>query len=150
MFIARLHKFLTATVDEKSRSHTIFWLTLSLTLAAVYAILGIKQAFSAEYMVQDDARQHVFWMMRFVDPELFPNDFIANYFQSVAPAGYSTLYKFSRNSWHSPAIFSQNIAAISRLNLDLLLFWPLPRNAASADDWIYGIFAVKSAYMDDR
>ncbi|WP_333192244.1 hypothetical protein [Microcoleus sp. Pol7_A1] len=92
MFIARLHKFLTATVDEKSRSHTIFWLTLSLTFAAVYAILGLKQVFSAEYMVQDDARQHVFWMMRFVDPELFPNDFIANYFQSVAPAGYSTLY----------------------------------------------------------
>ena len=95
MFIARLHKFLTATVDEKSRSPTIFWLTLSLTFAAVYAILGIQQAFSAEYVVQDDARQHVFWMMRFVDRELFPNDFIANYFQSVAPAGYSTLYKIA-------------------------------------------------------
>jgi hypothetical protein len=55
----------------------------------------MKQAFSAEYMVQDDARQHVFWMMRFVDPKLFPNDFIANYFQSIAPAGYSTLYKLA-------------------------------------------------------
>ncbi|EGK88892.1 hypothetical protein D0A34_16435 [Microcoleus vaginatus PCC 9802] len=95
VLIARLHKFLTATVDRKSRSHTIFWLTLSLTFAALYAVLGLKQAFRAEYMVQDDARQHVFWMMRFVDPELFPNDFIANYFQSVAPAGYSTLYKLA-------------------------------------------------------
>ncbi|MEG3895330.1 hypothetical protein QT989_06660 [Microcoleus sp. SVA1_B6] len=105
MFIARLHKFLTATVDEKSRSHTIFWLTLSLTFAAVYAILGLKQAFSAEYMVQDDARQHVFWMMRFVDPELFPNDFIANYFQSVAPAGYSTLYKLAATVGIHPLFF---------------------------------------------
>ncbi|MEG4107963.1 hypothetical protein [Microcoleus sp. S13_C5] len=95
VLIARLHKFLTATVDRKSRSHTIFWLTLSLTFAAIYAILGLKQVFSAEYMVQDDARQHVFWMMRFVDPELFPNDFIANYFQSVAPAGYTTLYNLA-------------------------------------------------------
>ncbi|WP_293132821.1 hypothetical protein [Microcoleus sp. bin38.metabat.b11b12b14.051] len=95
MFIARLHKFLTATVDEKSRSHTIFWLMLSLTFAAVYGLLAIKQAFSAEYVVQDDARQHVFWMMRFVDRQLFPNDFIANYFQSVAPTGYSTLYKIA-------------------------------------------------------
>ncbi|WP_373536661.1 hypothetical protein [Microcoleus sp.] len=95
VLIARLHKFLTATADEKSRSHTIFWLTLSLTFAAVYAVLGMQQAFSAEYVVQDDARQHVFWMMRFVDRELFPNDFIANYFQSVAPAGYSTLYKIA-------------------------------------------------------
>ena len=105
MFIARLHKFLTATVDEKSRSRTIFWLTLSLTFAAVYAILGLKQSLSAEYMVQDDARQHVFWMMRFVDRQLFPNDFIANYFQSVAPAGYSTLYKLAATIGIHPLLF---------------------------------------------
>ncbi|MBD1811259.1 hypothetical protein NDA07_06140 [Microcoleus vaginatus DQ-U2] len=105
VLIARLHKFLTATVDRKSRSHTIFWLTLSLTFAALYAFLGLKQAFRAEYMVQDDARQHVFWMMRFVDPELFPNDFIANYFQSVAPAGYSTLYKLAATLGIHPLFF---------------------------------------------
>ncbi|MEG4580342.1 hypothetical protein QUA71_12105 [Microcoleus sp. MON1_C5] len=105
VLIARLHKFLTATVDRKSRSHTIFWLTLSLTFAALYAVLGLKQAFRAEYMVQDDARQHVFWMMRFVDPELFPNDFIANYFQSVAPAGYSTLYKLAATVGIHPLFF---------------------------------------------
>ncbi|NJK74534.1 MAG: hypothetical protein HC942_11180 [Microcoleus sp. SU_5_6] len=95
VLIARLHEFLTATVEEKPRSRTIFWLILALTFAGIYAILGMKQAFSGEYIVQDDARQHVFWMMRFVDRELFPNDFIANYFQSVAPAGYSTLYKLA-------------------------------------------------------
>ncbi|MEO6861170.1 MAG: hypothetical protein ABI180_06470 [Microcoleus sp.] len=105
VLIARLHKFLTATVDEKSRSHTIFWLTLSLTFAAIYGLLGIQQAFSAEYVVQDDARQHVFWMMRFVDPQLFPNDFIANYYQSVAPAGYSTLYKIAATIGIHPLFF---------------------------------------------
>ena len=105
MFIARLHKFLTATVDEKSRSHTIFWLMLSLTFATVYGLLGIKQAFSTEYIVQDDARQHVFWMMRFVDRQLFPNDFIANYYQSVAPAGYSTLYKLAATIGIHPLFF---------------------------------------------
>ncbi len=105
VLIARLHKFLTATVDEKSRSRTIFWLMLSLTFAAVYGVLGIAQAFSAEYMVQDDARQHVFWMMRFVDRQLFPNDFIANYFQSVAPAGYSTLYKLAATIGIHPLFF---------------------------------------------
>ena len=105
MPIAQLHKFLTATVDRKSRSRTIFWLILSLTFAAVYGILGMKQVFSAEYMVQDDARQHVFWMMRFIDPELFPNDFIANYFQSIAPAGYSTLYKLAATIGIYPIVF---------------------------------------------
>ena len=105
VLISRLHKFLTATVDRTSRSHTIFWLALSLTFATVYATLGLKQVFSAENMVQDDARQHVFWMMRFVDPELFPNDFIANYFQSVAPAGYSTLYKLAATIGIHPLFF---------------------------------------------
>lgn len=105
MLIARWHKFLTAPADRTSRSRTIFWLILSLTFAAVYAILGMKQAFSGEYIVQDDARQHVFWMMRFVDAELFPNDFIANYFQSVAPAGYSTLYKLAATIGIHPLFF---------------------------------------------
>ncbi|WP_293349765.1 MULTISPECIES: hypothetical protein [unclassified Microcoleus] len=105
VLIARLHKFLTATVDEKSRSRTIFWLMLSLTFAAVYGVLGIAQAFSAEYVVQDDARQHVFWMMRFVDAKLFPKDFIANYFQSIAPAGYSTLYKLAATIGIHPLFF---------------------------------------------
>ncbi|MEG4800238.1 hypothetical protein QUB63_04070 [Microcoleus sp. ARI1-B5] len=105
MLIARSHKFLTAPADRTSRSRTIFWLTLSLTFAAVYAILGMKQAFSGEYIVQDDARQHVFWMMRFVDRQLFPNDFIANYFQSVAPAGYSTLYKLAATIGIHPLLF---------------------------------------------
>lgn len=105
MFIAPLHKFLTATIDDKSRSRTLFWLTLSLTFAAIYGFLGLRQAFGGEYIVQDDARQHVFWMMRFVDRELFPQDFIANYFQSVAPAGYSTLYKIAATIGIHPLFF---------------------------------------------
>ena len=31
-------------------------------------------------------------MRRFLDPELFPDDLIADYFQSVAPWGYKTFY----------------------------------------------------------
>lgn len=105
MLIARSHKFLTAPIDRTSRSRAIFWLILSLTFAAVCAILGMKQAFGGEYIVQDDARQHVFWMMRFVDAQLFPNDFIANYYQSIAPAGSSTLYKIAATIGIQPLFF---------------------------------------------
>lgn len=82
-----LHKFLTAQTPIK------FWFYLSLGLAAICGILGIIPAFSSEYVVQDDARSHVFWMARFLNPELFPNDIIADYFQSVAPTGYTYFYK---------------------------------------------------------
>ncbi|MGJ3247178.1 MAG: hypothetical protein ACFE0I_14040 [Elainellaceae cyanobacterium] len=71
----------------------MFWFCLSLTFAAIYSVLALQQAFSAEYVVQDDARQHVFWMQRFLTPDLFPNDLIADYFQSVAPVGYTTVYR---------------------------------------------------------
>ena len=69
------------------------WFYLSLTLAIICGILGIIPALSHQYIVQDDARSHVFWMARFINPELFPNDIIADYFQSVAPQGYTNLYK---------------------------------------------------------
>jgi hypothetical protein len=69
------------------------WLGLSLSFSILFAWLALQQALSGQYVVQDDARQHVFWMQRFQDPDLFPHDLIANYFQSVAPIGYTTIYR---------------------------------------------------------
>ncbi|WP_199248376.1 hypothetical protein [[Phormidium] sp. ETS-05] len=62
-------------------------LIASITFAIIYGIMALQKAFKTPYVVQDDARQHVFWMQRFIDPELFPDDFITDYFQSVAPGG---------------------------------------------------------------
>lgn len=69
-------------------------LLLSLGAAAAYggASLGLAWGRTGEWVVQDDARQHVFWMQRFGDPDLFPQDWIADYFQSVAPPIYTGLY----------------------------------------------------------
>jgi hypothetical protein len=94
MLITHLHRFLTAPTTKTSRSQVVFWFSLSLTFSAIYAILGLQQAFSGEYVIADDAREHVFWMQRFLDTELFPKDYIADYFQSVAPAGYTALYQW--------------------------------------------------------
>ena len=93
MLIARLHKFITPPAAKTPRANTIFWLSLSLTFTVIYALPVLREAFCSKYVVQDDARQHVFWMLRFLDPDLFPNDLIADYFQSVAPAGYTALYR---------------------------------------------------------
>ncbi|MGB3514142.1 MAG: hypothetical protein WBA93_34030 [Microcoleaceae cyanobacterium] len=82
-----LHKFFTTATPIR------FWFYLSLGFAVICGILGIIPAFSSEYVVQDDARSHVFWMARFLNPQLFPQDIIADYFQSVAPAGYTYFYQ---------------------------------------------------------
>ena len=91
MSIPKIKQILIPSNTPK-QNQKIFWLTLSLTFTTIYSLLALKEAFSGEYIVQDDARQHVFWMRRFLDPELFPNDLIADYFQSVAPWGYQTFY----------------------------------------------------------
>ncbi|MCT7955550.1 hypothetical protein NG795_09795 [Laspinema sp. D3] len=88
-----LRKFLTAPISHRFSPLVIFWFSLILTFATIYGAMVLQKAFSVEYMVQDDARQHVFWMQRFLDPDLFPGDYIADYFQSVAPAGYTAVYR---------------------------------------------------------
>ena len=107
-----LRQFLTTPIPKASKSQVIFWLSLSLAFAAVYSTMWLQQAFSSEYVVQDDARQHVFWMRRFLDPELFPNDLIADYFQSVAPWGYTTLYQLFAAIGIDPILFSKFLPVV--------------------------------------
>lgn len=104
---ARIHKFITASSTRLSNSQVIFWFSLSLTFATIYSLLALQEAFSTQYVVQDDARQHVFWMQRFLDPELFANDLIADYFQTVAPAGYTTVYRIVTAFGINPFLFNK-------------------------------------------
>ncbi len=103
----RLHRFLTTPTARSLSSQIVFWFSLSLTFAAIYGLPGLQQAFSSEYVVQDDARQHVFWMRRFLDAGLFPNDLIADYFQSVAPLGYTSLYRLFAAVGIDPLVLSK-------------------------------------------
>lgn len=97
-------EFLTG---KATQANTVFWFSLSMTFAAVYGWLCLRQAFTGEYVVQDDARQHVFWMRRFLDPDLFPGDLIADYFQSVAPAAYTALYHLPAKLGIDPLVFGK-------------------------------------------
>jgi hypothetical protein len=84
---------LTTPGFRTSKGQYIFWFSFSLTIAALYGVLFLRLACASPYAVQDDARQHLFWMQRFLDPNRFPHDLIADYFQSVAPWGFTTFYR---------------------------------------------------------
>ena len=107
MTIVRFQKLFALTPSSKSDRLWHFWLSLSLGFAFVCGWLAIKEGFSGEWIVQDDARQHVFWMLRYLDPQLYPNDLIADYFQSVAPVGYTTLYKLAATVGINPLVFNK-------------------------------------------
>jgi hypothetical protein len=81
------------------------WLLAAVVVAAIYGGLMLQQGFASPYVIQDDARQHVFWMQRFQDAALFPGDLIADYFQAVAPAGYRALYRLANGLGVAPLLF---------------------------------------------
>ena len=87
---ANIHQLLFTT--KSNRKYYWFWLLLSFAIAIFYSSLALQEAFNGNYVVQDDARQHIFWMYRYLDADFFPNDLIADYFQSVAPLGYKAVY----------------------------------------------------------
>ena len=99
-------------VNQQGRYSKGLWFGLSLTLAVVYSVLLLQQSFGGDYIVQDDARQHVFWTQRYVDSDLFPEDLIADYFQAIAPVGYAWLYKIAANLGIDPIVFSKVLPPI--------------------------------------
>ena len=105
-------KSLTFASSQFSKHNQLFWFSLSITFAVVYSLLALKEGFSSEWVVQDDARQHVFWMLRYIDPELFANDLIANYFQSIAPIGYTSLYRLAAAMGIEPFVFNKILPSI--------------------------------------
>ena len=68
------------------------WLALTLVFAALPAAVALEERFGAPHVVQDDARQFIVWMRRWLDPALFPDDLVARYFDSVTPLGLKALY----------------------------------------------------------
>ncbi len=82
-------------------------LAIAILFALLFGGLAIAEAFDGDYIVQDDARQYVFWMQRWQDPGLFTNDLIADYFSSIAPAGYRALFYGAHLVAIPPLIFAK-------------------------------------------
>lgn len=107
MAIDRLHRFLTLPATKLSHPIVRLWLGFSLVFAVICGGLALKYAFAADYMVDSDARQHVYWMQRFSEPGLYPQDWITNYHQSVAPPGYTALYWLINQLGITPLTFNK-------------------------------------------
>ncbi|MGL5832418.1 MAG: hypothetical protein ACRC1Z_04195, partial [Waterburya sp.] len=122
MLIAKISKFLLETETKLHTRRSLFWLGLSLCFTVFYGFLALKIAFASDYVVQDDARQHIFWMSRFIDPELFNNDLIADYYESVSPWGVKTLYQGVANLGIEPHLFNKFLPGILALVVTVFSF----------------------------
>ena len=95
-----------------SRQATNFWLGISLLVSLYYGAQFYYFVFSHEYIVQDDARQHVVWLQRFIDRDLFSHDIIADYFYGLAPLGFKSLYLAAAKLGLEPILFAKILPPI--------------------------------------
>lgn len=106
-----------------SRRSIALWLTISLLFTLYYGLVSIAYAFHTLYIVQDDVRQHIVWMQRFTDPDLFPSDYIAHYFQTVASAGFKAVYAGAAKLGFAPLVFVKILPLLLGLITTVYLFY---------------------------
>ena len=98
-----------------------FWLVVSILVAVLFGFSGLGLSLGS-YVIQDDARQHVFWLQRFGDRHLFPDDLIADYFSSVAPTGYKFVYWLANLLGIEPLVFNKILPLLLGIGTSIYFF----------------------------
>lgn len=79
------------TASSDRRADWTDGLLVAILSAAVFAIAH-RHAFLSPYVVNDDVRQQLFWMARWLDPSLYPADLLSDYATAYVPPGVKALY----------------------------------------------------------
>ncbi len=98
------------------------WDQLATALSSAVIFIGAHfQALTHPYVVNDDVRQQVFWMARWLDPELFKGDLLAEYARHYVPWGVQGLYWLA--SWVvDPIAFSKILPGLLFVLLGFCLY----------------------------
>jgi hypothetical protein len=120
-------------------------LSSGLRLSALACVLAAAALFYGPHLARvdlfyDDAAHHIFWLYRFTDANLFPNDLSVAYFQTSAPWGYRALYAavaqvadvLQASEWIALALFLGSA----------WLVWQIALAATDTRRELYGLFAV--------
>lgn len=123
---------------------------MAIAYGAVCGGLALGEAFAGKYVIQDDARQYGFWMRRFLDPELFQNDWTAEYLANVTPDVYALPFWLAAQVGVDPLVLQK----IVPLFLGILVaglswrlawrWWPVPIAALAAS-----VLLSQSLWMKD-
>ena len=101
--------------NTKQNQGYYLYLAISLFITLYYGIYFYYFVFTQEYIVQDDVRQHIVWLQRFIDPELFTQDIISEYFYNLAPLGFKSLYVSAAKIGIQPLLLAKLLPPILAL-----------------------------------
>jgi hypothetical protein len=122
-FITKIRNFLITPLTKSFDAPTQFYFFLGMTLATTYSFMALQQAFAGNYVVEEDEREFVFWMQQFLDPELFTNDLITEYFKSITPLGYKALFWMMAKLAINPVLVSKLLLLIIPLIGSIYIFF---------------------------
>ena len=88
-------------------------------------------------------------MARFLDPELFPRDLIADYFQSVAPLGYTALYRGDHKPGRRALVVNKILPIALGLVTTVFCFGGLHKIAACSLCGLSPVAINGSLWMED-
>jgi hypothetical protein len=88
------------------------WLLIVVVLGAVAGARALVEAFPDPLTIPDDARQFIFWMSEWRDADLYRGDFVADYWRSVSPWFFSSVYRVFDLAGINPATASRLLPAI--------------------------------------
>lgn len=87
------------------------WL-LVLILSLVVCGIAHRHAFLSPYVINDDVRQQIYWMARWLDPGLYPSDLLSDYAAAYVPVGVKALYFLAaKGVGCDPLLFSKLLSA---------------------------------------
>jgi hypothetical protein len=83
------------------------WLAAATLIGILPYLQAMIATLAGPFTIDDDARQLVFWMVRWRDPALFRSDLIADYFASVSPPGFRAAYWLPAQLGVDPVLMSK-------------------------------------------
>ncbi|MEM6452781.1 MAG: hypothetical protein AAF703_20995 [Cyanobacteria bacterium P01_D01_bin.105] len=106
-----------------SRRTVAFWFSVSFITPLYYGLISFFYANSSAYIVQDDARYHIVWLQRLIDPNLFPNDVMAEYYSAIQGIGFRAFYALAASFGIEPLTFAKIVPLLLALIATVYLFW---------------------------
>ena len=100
-----------------------FWFGVSFITPFYYGLISFFYANSSAYIVQDDARYHIVWLQRLIDPDLFPNDVMADYYSAIQGIGFRSFYALAASLGIEPLAFAKIVPLLLALVTTVYLFW---------------------------
>jgi hypothetical protein len=96
---------MTGTFDRPVRLAD--WLWVGFLSVLVFAVAH-RHGLASPFVVNDDVRQQLYWMARWLDPALFPSDLLGDYAAAYVPPGLKVLYfAAAKGLGLGPVLFSK-------------------------------------------